>query len=171
MSLYQSINSIDFTLSLASAPWNEKMDAIRRVGVGSCDESSKGKDILRTEGQRMTGGEITMNIKLGLCSAVGGEKTRLRCRRMITAVRLSSRRVIQSRQCVKPSDKRWSIRQVISFCRSLKKQQRETRSECRESVTVQVVSTSVSNCCLNMVSLVSMDRVVQQMERFLSSRR
>lgn len=171
MSLYQSINSIDFTLSLSSAPWNEKMDAIHRLGVGGCDEYSKRKDILRTDGQRMTGGEITMNIKLGLCSAVGRVRSCLRRRQMITAVRLSSRRVIQSLQCVKRLDRRWSIPRVTSFCPSLKRQRLETRSERSEFITVQVVSTSVSNCCLSMVSLVNMDRVVQQMERFLSSRR
>ena len=138
MSLYQSINSIDFTLSLASAPWNEKMDAIRRLGVGGGNECSKGKDILRTEGERMTGGEITMNIKLGLCSAVGRAKTCLRRRPMIIAVRSSLRRVTQSLQCAKPWDKRWSILPVISFCRSLKRRPQVTRWARRESVTYRL---------------------------------
>ena len=72
MSLQQSLNSIGYTLSMPSAVWTDKLDAIRRLDVSLLILQFQAQTILKTEGIHMAGNEIDVNIKMGLCSAVDG---------------------------------------------------------------------------------------------------
>ena len=70
MSLVQTLSNIGYMLSLSSSEWNVKLDALHKLNVGWSKLLITMQDILRTEGYRMTGSEIDMNIKMGLCNAV-----------------------------------------------------------------------------------------------------